>query len=297
MSVAQALQRERGLAAVARDYLSLLKLRVVLLLDATAVGVMVPAAHGHPRVGSVLAVFVGGALAAGGAHAVNCWFDRDIDAEMNRTRRRPLPDGRLPAWHALVLGVVLNALAFGVLWLGANLLAASLALAGAVIYVFVYTMWLKRSTPQNIVIGGSAGAMPPLVGWAATTGHLDLTAVALFGVIFFWTPPHFWALAQLIKSDYARAHVPMLPVVAGEQSAKRQSIVYAALTVAASLVPFFTGSAGSVYLAGAIVLGVGLVGISLLDLEGRRWTRRLWTYSMVYVALLFAVFAVSPFLP
>ena len=125
----------------------------------------------------------------------------------------------------------------------------------------------------------------------------DSTAVALFGVIFFWTPPHFWALAQLIKSDYARAHVPMLPVVAGEQSAKRQSIVYAALTVAASLVPFFTGSAGSVYLAGAIVLGVGLVGISLLDLEGRRWTRRLWTYSMVYVALLFAVFAVSPFLP
>ena len=279
-----------------RDYLSLLKLRVVVLLDATAVGVMIPAAHGHPSLTAVAAVFVGGTFAAGGAHAINCWFDRDIDGAMNRTRRRPLPNGRIPAWHALVLGIVLNVLAFAVLWAGANLLAAALALAGSLIYVFVYTIWLKRSTPQNIVIGGSAGAIPPLVGWAAATGHLDLTALALFGVIFFWTPPHFWALAQLIKTDYARANIPMLPVVAGEQSAKRQTVVYAALTVAASLVPFFTGSAGAVYLAGAIVLGVGLVAMALLDLDGRRWTRRLWTYSMVYVALLFGVFAVSPFI-
>jgi protoheme IX farnesyltransferase len=177
------------------------------------------------------------------------------------------------------------------------LLAASLGLAGALIYVFVYTMWLKRWTPQNIVIGGAAGAMPPLVGWAAATGRLDLTALSLFAVIFFWTPPHFWALAQLIKGDYARASIPMLPVVAGEQAAKRQSAVYAVLTAAVSTVPFFTGSAGAVYLAGAVVLGIGLVGISILDLEGRRWTRRLWTYSMVYVALLFLVFAVSPFIP
>ena len=216
---------------------------------------------------------------------------------MNRTRRRPLPDGRIPPWHALAIGVAFVALSFAVLWAGANMLAASLALAGALTYVFVYTMWLKRSTPQNIVIGGAAGAVPPLVGWAAATGHLDLTALALFAVIFFWTPPHFWALAQLIKGDYARAKIPMLPVVAGDRSAKRQTVVYAALTVLVSLVPFFTGSAGSVYLAGAIVLGVGLVGISVLDLEGKRWTRRLWTYSMVYVALLFAVFAVSPFIP
>ena len=279
-----------------RDYLSLLKLRVVVLLDATAVGVMIPAAHGHPRWTAVLAVLAGGTLAAGGAHAINCWFDRDIDREMYRTRRRPLPEGRIPAWHALVLGIFLIVVAFVVLWAGANLLAASLALAGALIYVFVYTIWLKRTTPQNIVIGGAAGAMPPLVGWAAATGSLDLTAIALFGVIFFWTPPHFWALAQLIKNDYARANIPMLPVVAGERSAKRQTLVYAALTVAVSLVPFFTGSAGPVYLAGAIVLGIGLVAIALLDLEGRRWTRRLWTYSMVYVALLFAVFAVSPFI-
>ena len=279
-----------------RDYVSLLKLRVVALLDATAVGVMLPAAHGHPEWTAVLAVLAGGTFAAGGAHAVNCWFDRDIDGEMYRTRRRPLPNGRIPAWHALAIGIALNVLAFVVLWVGANLLAAALAIAGSLIYVFVYTMWLKRSTPQNIVIGGSAGAIPPLVGWAAATGRLDVTALSLFAVIFFWTPPHFWALAQLIKSDYARARIPMLPVVAGDLSAKRQSLVYAVLTVVASVVPFFTGSAGPVYFAAAIVLGIGLVGISILDLEGRRWTRRLWTYSMVYVALLFTVFAVSPFL-
>ncbi|HVH63290.1 MAG TPA: heme o synthase, partial [Candidatus Dormibacteraeota bacterium] len=279
MSIAQAVTRERSLTDVLRDYLSLLKLRVVLLLDATALGVMVPAAHGHPRLLAMLAVLAGGTFAAGGAHAINCWFDRDIDAAMNRTRRRPLPNGRIPAWHALTLGVILNALAFAVLWAGANLLAASLAIVGSLIYVFVYTIWLKRSTPHNIVIGGSAGAMPPLVGWAAATGRLDWTAIALFAVIFFWTPTHFWALAQMLKPDYARANIPMLPVVAGELAAKRESIVYAALAVIASVIPFFTGSAGLVYLAGAIVLGFGLVGFAVLDLEGRRWTRRLWTYS------------------
>ncbi len=286
-----------GVLDVARDYLSLLKLRIVALLDATAVGVMIPASHGHPRLLPVIAVLVGGTLAAGGAHAVNCWFDRDIDAEMKRTRRRPVPAGRIPASHALTLGIVLNGLAFVVLWAGANLLAASLALLGTLIYVFVYTVWLKRSTPQNIVIGGAAGAVPPLVGWAAATGRLDLTAFALFGVVFFWTPPHFWALAQVIKADYARARIPMLPVVSGEQVAKRQSVVYAVLTALVSVVPFFTGSAGDVYAAGAVVLGVGLVGLTVLDLSGRRWTRRLFAYSLVYVALLFGLFAVSPFLP
>jgi len=282
---------------IARDYLSLLKLRIVALLDATAVGVMFPAAHGHPRLLPVLAVLIGGTLAAGGAHAINCWFDRDIDAEMGRTRRRPLPAGRIPAWHALAIGIVLNVLAFAVLWAGANLLAAALALLGTLIYVFVYTIWLKRSTPQNIVIGGAAGAVPPLVGWAAATGHLDLTAFALFGVVVFWTPPHFWALAQIIKADYARAHIPMLPVVSGEQSAKRQSVVYAVLTAAVSVIPFFTGLAGEVYMAGAVVLGVGLVGLTVLDLSGRRWTRRLFAYSILYLSLLFILFAISPFLP
>ena len=286
-----------GVLSRAGDYISLLKLRIVLLLDATAVGVMIPAAHGHPRVAAVLAVLAGGTLAAGGAHAINCWFDRDIDAEMTRTRRRPIPDGRIPAWHALAIGIALVALSFVVLWAWANLLAAVLALAGALIYVFVYTIWLKRSTPMNIVIGGSAGAVPPLVGWAAATGRLDLTALALFAVIFFWTPPHFWALAHMINSDYARAKVPMLPAVGGGQSAKRQSVVYAALTAVVSVVPFFTGSAGAIYLAGATVLGLGLVAMTLLDLSGRRWTRRVFTYSIVYVALLFGLFAISPFLP
>jgi len=287
----------RSVTSVARDYISLLKLRIVLLLDATAVGVMIPAAHGHPRVPAVVAVLIGGTLAAGGAHAINCWFDRDIDAAMTRTRRRPLPAGRITPWHALVIGVVLNVIAFAVLWFGANLLAAALALGGTLIYVFVYTIWLKRYTPQNIVIGGAAGAVPPLVGWAAATGHLDATALALFGVIFFWTPPHFWALAQMIKSDYARANIPMLPVVGGDASAKRQSIVYAALAVVASVIPFFTGSAGAIYLGGAAVLGIGLLGITVLDLKGRRWTRRVFTYSITYMALLFTLFAVSPFLP
>jgi len=286
-----------GTLALARDYVSLLKLRIVALLDATAIGVMFPAAHGHPRVAAVLAVLLGGTLAAGGAHAVNCWFDRDIDAEMSRTRTRPIPAGRIPAWHALGIGIALNALAFAVLWTWANLLAALLALAGTLIYVFVYTIWLKRATSQNIVIGGSAGAIPPLVGWAAVTGRLDLTALALFAVIFFWTPPHFWALAQVIKADYARARIPMLPVVAGERSAKRQSVAYAVLTLAVSVVPFFTGFAGEIYLAGAVVLGLGFVTISVLDLSGSRWTRRLFTYSLVYVGLLFGLFAVSPYLP
>ena len=282
---------------LARDYVSLLKLRIVALLDATAVAVMIPAAHGHPRLLAVMAVLLGGTFAAGGAHAINCWFDRDIDAEMSRTRRRPLPGGRIPPAHALAIGVGLNMLAFAVLWAWANLLAAVLALAGTAIYVFVYTVWLKRSTPHNIVIGGAAGAVPPLVGWAAATGGLDLTALAFFGVIFFWTPPHFWSLAQVIKSDYARARIPMLPVVAGERSAKRQSVVYAVAAAFVSVVPFFTGSAGTVYLAGAAVLGIGLIGLSVLDLSGRRWTRRLFAYSIVYVAALFGLFAVSPFLP
>ena len=286
-----------GALQIARDYISLLKLRIVLLLDGTAVGVMFPAAHGHPKTIAVLAVLIGGTLAAGGAHSINCWFDRDIDAEMSRTRLRPIPGGRIPAWHALVLGIALNAIAFATLLAGANLLAALLALMGTCIYVFVYTAWLKRSTPQNIVIGGSAGAVPPLVGWAAATGHLDVTALALFGVIFFWTPPHFWALAQMIRGDYARARIPMLPVVAGESSAKRQSVLYAVMAAVVSVVPFFTGAAGSIYLAGAIVFGTGLVGLAVLDLRGKRWTRRLFGYSIAYVALLFGLFAISPYLP
>jgi protoheme IX farnesyltransferase len=256
---------------------------------------MLPAARGFPRPLEVVAVVLGGTFAAGGAHAINCWFDRDIDAAMARTRRRPIPDGRIPGWHALALGVALNVLAFVVLATLTNLLAAALALTGTLLYVFVYTVWLKRSTPQNIVIGGAAGAIPPLVGWAAVTGRLDLTALSLFLVIFMWTPPHFWALAQLIRRDYEQAGVPMLPVVAGDLPAKRQSLLYAVLTVAASVVPFFTHAEGVVYLAGALVLGIGLVAVCVLDLKASGWTARLFRYSMLYMAALFVLLGVGIF--
>jgi heme o synthase len=279
----------RGAWDVLRDYLSLLKLRIVLLLVGTAVGAMVPAARGLPRATDLLAVVLGGTLAAGGAHAINCWLDRDIDAVMKRTRRRPIPDGRIPAWHGLALGVACNAAAFAVLATLSNLLAAALALTGTLLYVFVYTLWLKRWTTQNIVIGGAAGAVPPLVGWAAVTGRLDLTALSLFLVIFFWTPPHFWALAQMIRRDYERAGIPMMPVVAGQGPTKRQSLVYAAVTLAVSLVPFFTGAEGRVYLVGAFLLGAGLVTLAALDLAASGWTRRLYGYSSLYLAGLFVL--------
>src|SRR5204863_5526868 len=228
------------------------------------------------RISSWLSFFTlaGGAMSAGSANAINQLLERDIDALMSRTRRRPIPAGRVSPPYAFAFAVLLGTAAFVEMAVLVNLLAALLSLAALLFYVFVYTVWLKRSTPHNIVIGGAAGAIPPLVGWAAATGSLDATAFAFFGVIFFWTPPHFWSLGQVIKSDYARARIPMLPVVSGERSAKRQSAVYALATAIVSVVPFFTGSAGTVYLAGAAVLGCGLFGITLLDLtSGRRWTR------------------------
>jgi protoheme IX farnesyltransferase len=278
------------------EYFALMKPRVMFLVVFTAlVGLVAAPGHMHPVL--AIAALICIAVGAGAAGALNMWYDADIDARMARTAARPIPKGKITLDEARAFGTVLavgSVLCLGLMlnWVAAALLALTIGF-----YVFVYTMWLKRSTPQNIVIGGAAGAVPPLVGWAAATGRLDLTALALFGVIFFWTPPHFWALAQVIKSDYARAHIPMLPAVGGEQSAKRQSIVYAVLTAAVSLVPFFTRSAGDIYLAGAIVLGIGLVGITVLNLEGKGWTRRLFAYSIVYVALLFTLFAVSPFLP
>ena len=293
MSTLQATREQVSLRRLAADYLSLTKPSIVGLLVATALAAMVAAAHGRPHLLAMVAVILGGSLAAGGAHAINCWYDRDIDLKMARTRRRPIPDGRIPAWHALVMGILFNLIAFALLWAWANLLAAALAALATLIYVFVYTIWLKRSTPQNIVIGGAAGAIPPLVGWAAVTGSLDLTALSLFGVIFLWTPPHFWALAQLLARDYRQAGVPMMPVVASTASTKRQSVAYAVATVAVSLVPYFTGDAGWVYLTGAVLLGVGLVGVSILDLRGRRWTAPLFAYSIAYLAALFTVLALA----
>jgi protoheme IX farnesyltransferase len=282
-----------SLRQVAADYLSLTKPTIVGLLVATALAAMVAAAHGRPHLLAMLAVIIGGSLAAGGAHAINCWYDRDIDLLMSRTRSRPIPDGRIPPWHALVLGIAMNLVALVVLWAWANLLAASLAILATLIYVFVYTIWLKRSTPQNIVIGGAAGAIPPLVGWAAVTGGLDLTAVSLFLVIFLWTPPHFWALAQLIARDYRQAGVPMMPVVHSTRSTKRQSVAYAVATALVSVVPYFTGGAGAIYLVGAVVLGLGLIGVSILDLHGRRWTVPLFAYSIAYLAALFTILAIA----
>jgi len=293
VSTLQATREQVSLRRLAADYLSLTKPSIVGLLVATALAAMVAAAHGRPHLLAMVAVILGGSLAAGGAHAINCWYDRDIDLKMARTRRRPIPDGRIPAWHALVMGILFNLIAFALLWAWANLLAAALAALATLIYVFVYTIWLKRSTPQNIVIGGAAGAIPPLVGWAAVTGSLDLTALSLFGVIFLWTPPHFWALAQLLARDYRQAGVPMMPVVASTASTKRQSVAYAVATVAVSLVPYFTGDAGWVYLTGAVLLGVGLVGVSILDLRGRRWTAPLFAYSIAYLAALFTVLALA----
>ena len=293
MSTLQATRASVSLRQVAAEYLSLTKPTIVGLLVATALAAMVAAAHGKPHLLAMVAVIVGGSLAAGGAHAINCWYDRDIDLKMSRTRRRPVPDGRIPGWHALVMGIAMNVVAFAVLWAWANLPAAGLALFATLIYVFVYTIWLKRSTPQNIVIGGAAGAIPPLVGWAAVTGGLDLTAISLFLVIFLWTPPHFWALAQLIERDYRQAGVPMMPVVKSAQSTKRQSVGYAVATAAVSLVPYFTGDASWVYLSGAVLLGMGLVGVSVLDLHGRRWTVPLFAYSIAYLAALFTVLALA----
>lgn len=280
---------------VVLDYVSLAKPRIIVLLLITALGGMMIAERGWPSTGLVLMTLLGGALAAAGASAINCWIDRDIDREMFRTRGRPLPDGRIAPAHALTFGVVLGVLAFLLLAFEVNVLAASLAAAGLLIYVFVYTLWLKRSTPQNIVIGGAAGAMPPLVGWAAVTHGLDLTAIYLFAIIVFWTPPHFWALALRARADYARARIPMLPVVAGDSAARWQILGYTLILVAVSLMFFVTRAVGWIYLAGALALGAGFVALAWQTVRdrGSRWSRRLFDYSIVYLAGLFAVIVVD----
>src|SRR6202048_3942327 len=220
--------RGRGLSALA-DYLSLTKPRILLLLLITELGAMISASRGWPGTSLTLAALAGGALSAGGAAAVNCWFDRDIDAVMARTCTRPVPSGRIQPASALTFGMALSGLGVLLLALVTNLLAAGLALAGGLFYVFVYTIWLKRSTRQNIVLGGAAGAFPPLVGWAGVTGSIAPLALALFAVIFFWTPPHFWSLALLLRRQYREVGVPMLPVVASERETRRSIVAYAAV--------------------------------------------------------------------
>ncbi len=277
--------RTRQLVA---DYVDLTKPKVQSLLLFTTVMTMEVA--GDPSVSRVALTCVGGYLSAGGAGAINHYWDRDIDARMRRTANRPIPSGRVSPAAAVRYGILLQILSFVLLSLTVNVLAAALALGGFIGYVGVYTMWLKRRTPQNIVIGGAAGAMPPLVAWAATRGSLSWTAVYLFAIVFYWTPPHFWALSLLMKDEYAEVGVPMLPVVRGEDTTRLHIVLYAALLYSVSQLPFCVGVFGGVYLAASMALGLAFIGgaIWLYRRRDRRTALRLYLFSMLYLALLFA---------
>jgi protoheme IX farnesyltransferase len=291
----------RGGAAVPRgswrDYVTLTKPRIMSLLLLTAAGGMLVGARGVPSAGLLAATLGGLALACGGASTLNHVIDRDIDRLMGtRTRRRPVAAGRIPPARALEFGLALSALSFVVLASFANVLAALLAVFGNLFYVLVYTRWLKRSTPQNIVIGGAAGAVPPVVGWAAVTGNLTLPALLLFLIVFFWTPPHFWALALLIRREYAAARVPMLPVVKGEPETARSIVRYTLLMIGVTLLPFVAHTVGWLYLVSALLLGglFLLLAVKLLRNTTPARARRLFTYSLAYLALLFVALAVDP---
>jgi protoheme IX farnesyltransferase len=272
---------------VVSDYFELTKPKVQTLLLFTTVTTMEIA--GSPPAWKIAVTCLGGYLSAGGAGAVNHYYDRDIDAQMKRTASRPVPAGRIAPRSALVFGLVLAALSFALLASTINVLAAALALGGFVGYVGVYTIWLKRRTPQNIVIGGAAGAVPPLVGWAATTGSVSWTAVYLFAIVFYWTPPHFWALSLLMKDEYAKVSVPMMPVVRGEHETRRQIVLYTLLLYAISQLPFCAGALGATYLAASIPLGLAFIGgaVLLYRRPERRTALRLYLFSLAYLALLF----------
>ena len=278
--------------SLARDLVMLTKPRIISLLLVTTNAPMFVA--GDPSWWTVVAVTLGGYLMAGGANAVNMYLDRDIDDRMSRTRLRPIPGGRLSATAVVAFGVALAAAATWLLATQVNVLTAALALAGFYFYVFIYTRWLKRSTPQNIVIGGAAGAFPPLVGWAAVTNRVDLAAVYLFLIVFYWTPPHFWALALLKQKDYGAAGVPMAPLVWGERETAHQMLWYTVILVPLTLLPTAFGAFGLVYLASAIALVLplvwGVVDVARRVHAGRDWTgpaRFTFKYSLLYLALLF----------
>jgi protoheme IX farnesyltransferase len=276
-----------GVRQVVADYVELTKPRVQSLLLLTTITTMYVA--GDPSLGLVALTCLGGSLSAGGAGAVNHWYDRDIDAQMARTANRPVPAGRISPNAALGFGIALAALSFVELSLAVNVLSATLALCGFLGYVLVYTVWLKRSTPQNIVIGGAAGAVPPLVGWTAVTGQLDPTALYLFAIVFYWTPPHFWALSLLMKDEYARVGVPMMPVVRGEDETRRQILLYTGLLVVLTLLPVVFGFFGALYAAVALALG-GLFLFHAVRLQRsaeRRAALKTYLFSLLYLALLF----------
>jgi protoheme IX farnesyltransferase len=292
----QSLRGERVPWGSWRDYVTLTKPRIMSLLLITGFCGMIAGARGWPGTTTALAATFGLALACGGASALNHLLDRDIDPLMGeRTKRRPVASGRVTPSRALEFGLALSAFSFVLLASTVNVLTAVLALVGNLFYVLVYTRWLKRTTPQNIVIGGAAGAVPPLVGWAAATGHVTVPALLLFVIVFVWTPPHFWALALLIKDNYKAAGVPMLPVVRGERETARQIVVYSAALVGVTLLPWAWGSSGLLYLASALALGA--VFVWLAERLRRETTSRravfLFHYSLLYLALLFVALAVD----
>ncbi|MEK7401160.1 MAG: heme o synthase [Gemmatimonadota bacterium] len=286
--------RVRGLV---RDFVALTKPRIISLLLVTTIAPMFVA--GQPTWDLVLAVFVGGYLMAGGANAVNMYLDRDIDDRMTRTRLRPIPSGRMQPREALAFGLLLATTATFLLATFANVITAALALAGFYFYVLLYTRWLKRSTPQNIVIGGAAGAFPPLVGWAAVTGSLDLMAVYLFLIIFYWTPPHFWALALNKQQDYGNAGIPMAPLIWGEKETKRQMVWYSVVLIALTVLPWAMGALGLAYLVSALVLGAIFLWGALRVQFAADFVKPAWwlyAYSLLYLALLFAAMVVDRFI-
>ena len=277
-----------------RDYVTLTKPRIISLLLVTTIAPMFIA--GRPSWELVFVVFVGGYLMAGGANAVNMYLDRDIDDRMSRTRLRPIPSGRMQPREVLVFGLLLATTATFLLARFANVLTAGLALAGFYAYVFLYTRWLKRSTPQNIVIGGAAGAFPPLVGWASVTGTVDLMAVYLFLIIFYWTPPHFWALALNKQIDYGRAGVPMAPLVWGEPETKRQMVWYSVILLAVTVLPWVMGELGMIYLVLALALNALLMHGAIRVLRAADFVKPAWWlygYSLLYLALLFVAMVVD----
>ena len=281
-------------ASLLRDMVTLTKPRIISLLLVTTIAPMFVA--GSPTWITVLVVVVGGYLMAGGANAVNMYLDRDIDTRMSRTRLRPIPSGRMGPKAVLAFGIALATAATYLLARFTNVLTAVLALAGFYFYIFVYTRWLKRTTPQNIVIGGAAGAFPPLVGWAAMTGTIDLTAVYLFLIVFYWTPPHFWALALLKQRDYGRAGVPMAPLVWGERETMHQMLWYNVILIALTLLPFTFGAFGLIYFASALVLGVTLLVGIVRIMRTPEWTKPAWQvykFSLLYLALLFVAMVID----
>ena len=279
-----------------RDYVTLTKPRIMSLLLLTAIGGMFVGARGVPDLTLLLAMVGGLALACGGASALNHVLDRDIDVHMRRTDKRPVATGRIDASRAIEFGLALSAFSFVVLASFTNVLTAALAVFGNLFYVLVYTRWLKRTTPQNIVIGGAAGAIPPVVGYAAATGNLALPALFLFLIVFVWTPPHFWALALMIKREYAAAGVPMMPVVRGDSETARAIVKYTVAMVAVTLLPVLTGTLQWLYLAVALVLGAAflLLALRLLEQLNVERSKRLFTFSLAYLALLFVAMAVDP---